>query len=717
MATLILSAVGTAVGGPIGGAIGALVGRSVDSRIIGRPSRKGSRLTELAVTTSSYGQPIPRIFGKMRVPGAIVWATDLQESSETSGGKGQPRTTTYSYAISFAVALSSRPIAGMGRVWADGSLLRGAAGDLKVGGTMRLYRGVGDEAADPLIAAALGSQAGAFRGLAYAVFENLELASFGNRIPALSFEVDAGDGALDLVDLLDDVMLVPGASVPLDGLTGFADEGGTRADLLEHISGVFPHISTATEQGIGMAPVPDTASSVLPPAIVGRMDDRALPAVTRRPVDPDAPAALRYYDSARDYQPSVQRAPGSGAQGTTLEFAGVFGAGDAKSRIAELHQNALSLREWLSYRIAEPTLGCAPGQAVFRTGDARSWLVSGWEWHSGGVDLMLQRIAARRPVGAVADPGTASVPNDTIPGTLRLRYFEMPWDGTGAGNVAQRYAAVSQTGSRTSVTLSGVEYDSLIPLGLSSRGSAVLGESTVDLAPSPALIFEPDATFGIALSSEQAQLQSVDERALLDGANRLRIGEEILQFRFAEPLGDGHWMLRGLLRGRGGTEHLAASGHPAGSSVVLLDRQLLALPSDNYDEVCGESGLAGSAPVYAQLESAGATLRPLAPVHPSVCATPAGDPEWRWIRRARGSWRWLDAVDAPLAEEREAYRIGFGPVAAPFAQWEATSASFSLPAARWAELQAAHPGAQIWVNQAGSHAISLPTLLPFPLPA
>ncbi|MEL7690276.1 phage tail baseplate protein [Citromicrobium bathyomarinum] len=712
MATLILSAVGTAVGGPIGGAIGALVGRSVDTRIIGRPSRQGPRLTELAVTTSSYGQPIPRIFGKMRLPGAIVWATDLQESSETSGGKGQPRTTTYSYAISFAVALSSRPISGMRRVWADGSLLRGAAGDLKVGGTMRLYRGLGDEAADPLIAAELGSHACGFRGLAYVVFENLDLASFGNRIPALSFEVETGDGALDLVDFLDDAILAPGASVPLDGLTGFADEGGTRADLLSHISGVFPHISTATEDGIGLAAMPDTASSVLPPAIVGRVDEHALPAVTRRPVDPDAPAALRYYDAARDYQASVQRAPGSGAQGSTIEFAGVFGAGDAQSRIAQLRQSAHRLREWLSYRIAEPTSGCAPGQAVYRTGDVRSWLVRGWEWHSGGVDLMLQRIAARRPIGAVADPGAASVPLDALPGTLRLRYFEMPWDGTGAGNVPQRYAAVSQTSSRASVTLSGVEHDSLIPLGLSARGSAVLGESTVDLAASAALVFEPAATLGIALSSGQAQLQSVDERALLDGANRLRIGEEIVQFRVAEPVGDGHWMLSGLLRGRGGTEHFAASGHPAGSPVILLDRQLLALPANNYDEICGESGLTGSAPVYAQLESAGSTLRPLAPVHPSVCATPAGDPEWRWIRRARGSWRWLDAVDVPLAEEREAYRIGLGPVAAPVAQWEATSASFSLSAPQWDALRAAHPGAQMWVCQVGSHAVSLPTLLP-----
>ena len=714
MATLILSAVGSAIGGPVGSAIGALVGRVVDNSMIGRTRREGPRLTELAVTTSSYGQPIPRVFGTMRLPGSIVWATDLKESSETSGGKGQPKITTYSYAISFAVALSSRSIAGIGRVWADGVLLRGAAGDLKVGGTMRLYRGLGDEACDPLIAAALGSRASAFRGLAYAVFEDLELASFGNRIPALSFEVKAGDGALDIVDLLDGLRLAPGASVPLDGLTGFADEGGTRTALLDHVEGVFPFIATASAQGLALAPAPDVAMSVLPPAIVGRADgdERVTPVATRRPADPDAPAALRYYEPARDYQPSVQRAPGIGADGATIEFAGVFAASEARSRIAELRLRALGSRDVLSYRIAEPTVDCAPGRAVTREGDGRSWLVRSSEWHSGGVDLVLQRTVVARSSDSEADAGVASVPIDALPGALRLRYFEMPWDGAGAGNVPQRYAAVSLSGTRASVALSGVENDALVPLGVSSRGMAVQGNSLVALAPSPGVVFEPDATLEIALSSGQAELQSVDETALLNGANRLLIGGEILQFRFAEPLGDADWRLTGLLRGRGGTEHLAAAGHPAGSPVVILDQQLLPISADRYDEICAESGLAGSAPVYAQLESEGVTLRPLAPVHPSHSLNAAGDPRWRWVRRARGSWRWLDGVDVPLVEEREAYRIGLGPAAAPFAQWEVSSPSFSLPAAQWAALEEAHPGAELWVSQIGSHAVSLPTLLP-----
>jgi hypothetical protein len=168
MATLVFTALGTAVGGPLGGALGSLIGNRIDRAVIGGGHREGPRLKELAVTTSSYGAAIPRHFGTVRAAGTIIWATDLAESSEkTGGGKGRPSTSTYSYSASFAVALASRPIRRLGRVWADGNLLRGAAGDLKTGGALRVYTGHGDQQPDPLIATAEGAKCPAYRGTAY----------------------------------------------------------------------------------------------------------------------------------------------------------------------------------------------------------------------------------------------------------------------------------------------------------------------------------------------------------------------------------------------------------------------------------------------------------------------------------------------------------------------------------------------------------------------
>src|SRR5690348_10514631 len=99
MATLVLSTVGSALGGPVGGAIGALIGQSIDQQLLA-PTRQGPRLGDLSVQTSSYGTQIPRVYGSMRVAGTVVWATDLVESEQTTGAKGQPD-VTYSYSVSF----------------------------------------------------------------------------------------------------------------------------------------------------------------------------------------------------------------------------------------------------------------------------------------------------------------------------------------------------------------------------------------------------------------------------------------------------------------------------------------------------------------------------------------------------------------------------------------------------------------------------------------
>ncbi len=178
----------------------------------------------------------------MRAAGSIIWATDLVEHSDKKGGKkGQPSVTSYSYTTSFAVALSSRPILGVRRIWADGNLLRGEAGDLKAGGLLRVHTGHGDQAPDPLIAADKGAaECPAFRDCAYVVFEDLALETFGNRIPALTFEVIADDGAIALADLVDPLGVDASASATLGPLAGFANEGGPLASMLETIDILFP---------------------------------------------------------------------------------------------------------------------------------------------------------------------------------------------------------------------------------------------------------------------------------------------------------------------------------------------------------------------------------------------------------------------------------------------------------------------------------------------
>ena len=148
---------------------------------------EGPRLAELDVQASTEGASIPRLYGRARLAGQIIWATRFRGGERDRGrgrqGRAAGATTTFSYFANFAVGLCEGPIARIGRIWADGKLLDQAAF------TFRVYRGDEAQEADSLIVAKEGGEAPAYRGTAYVVFERMPLADFGNRIPQLSFEV------------------------------------------------------------------------------------------------------------------------------------------------------------------------------------------------------------------------------------------------------------------------------------------------------------------------------------------------------------------------------------------------------------------------------------------------------------------------------------------------------------------------------------------------
>ncbi|WP_300529543.1 glycoside hydrolase/phage tail family protein [Maricaulis sp.] len=170
------------------------------------PEVTGPRMPELPVQTSSDGAPMPRLWGRGRIAGQVIWASRYREAREETGGKGGPRQTRYSYSISFAVGLCEGEISGLGRIWANGALL-----DLSRY-TARLYRGTQTQLPDAVIAATEGADAPAFRGTAYVVFEDLPLDEFGHRIPNLSFEVfRAARDPAGLERRLQGINLIPGS--------------------------------------------------------------------------------------------------------------------------------------------------------------------------------------------------------------------------------------------------------------------------------------------------------------------------------------------------------------------------------------------------------------------------------------------------------------------------------------------------------------------------
>ena len=717
MATLVFGALGTALGGPVGGALGSLLGRELDRRIIGSPARQGPRLKELTVSTSSYGQPIARHFGAMRVAGTVIWATDLRETTTTGGGKGAPDTTSYSYAISMAVALSSRPIERVGRIWADGNLLRGAAGDLKTGGTLRLYTGRPDQPRDPLLSAALGAECPAHRGMAYAVFEDLQLGDFGNRIPALGFEIFAdGAGAALACTLLKDVGGAVAQPVPVArSLAGFSHEGGSLADALAMLGEAVP----MTLDGLRLGPTGDGADPVTLPAFIAWPDGEfgARTGASRSRAVAQGARALRYYDIARDYQPGLQRAPGRAPTTgeAALELPASLSAQDARGLIAAIARRDRIGGERMSVRVAAIDPAMRPGASVVVPGATGLWTVQSREWREGGVELDLVRQPAGSPAPTLgADPGTPWSPPDRKAGATRIEAFELPWDGTGSPDTARIMVAIGSDGGRWPGAELFVERGgALVPLGASGPARCVMGSLSAPLASSPALVFEPGATLDVSLDNTADVLPSSDLAGIASGANRMLVGSEIVQFAAAVPLGAGRWRLTGLLRGRGGTEAEAMADHGAGTRAILLDRRLRVFGAGDIEpatERFAAIGLAESAPAFAEVRDAGRSRRPLPPVRPRAEMLAGGALSLSWVRRARGAWRWSE-FDPPLIEEAERYEVIAGGAAAPLRLWPASEPNLIVPGADLADLPA---GTVLSVRQCGtfarSHAVPLFTL-------
>ncbi|MHA7856515.1 MAG: baseplate multidomain protein megatron [Henriciella sp.] len=195
----------TLSGAAIGQTLGSLAGRALDASMLS--PKQGPRLKSLQIMESREGVGLPRVYGRMRVGGQVIWASRFKEKrNQQSSGKGGPKYVNYTYSVSFAVALCQGPITRVDRVWANGELL-----DLGAY-TWRLYEGDEAQMPDPLIEAIEGSgYAPAYRGTAYIVFEDLPLDAFGNRLPQLSFEIVRSGSTLSnsLAQTVEGVNIIP----------------------------------------------------------------------------------------------------------------------------------------------------------------------------------------------------------------------------------------------------------------------------------------------------------------------------------------------------------------------------------------------------------------------------------------------------------------------------------------------------------------------------
>jgi hypothetical protein len=603
------------------------------------------------------------------------------------------------------------------RIWADGNLLRGQAGDFKTETGFRLCSGDDDQAVDPLIAAAEGAGlTPALRGCAYAVFENLQLADFGNRIPSLTFEVVADDGPVSAgtiaAEVSDGVIDGDGATLPLTGFSAYGDSARAVLDTLATAAGAwFAPVGATLAMRTDGAPSATIGDDAM--AASGDTGARAMRSIAPIATVPQT-VSLGYYDPARDFQTGLQRArrPGAGIIEQAVDMPAVISAGDAKTMAEAVLARAEAARETRTIAAGWQALDVAPGAVVAIRGETGRWRVTGWSLEAMVLQLSLVQLAAE-PIAASGSPGRVLATPDALAGTTILHAFEAPpLDDAVLDQPRLLIAACgTQPGWRRASLLLSLDNGARWASIGRTAAPAVIGTIIVPPAVAGAALVDRRSMIEVALVHEGMTLADADAAALDGGANLAMVGDELLQFGRAEPIAPLRWRLSTLWRGRRGTEAMIGQQRP-GDRFVLISRDTVMATSVPVSAIGGRADVLASGrgddagPAATGAAVNGASVLPPAPVGLSAVVGSDGDVQFRWVRRSRSGWRWLDGVDVPLVEESEAYRITL--IDAAGGQRDATTSTpeWTLPAS-----ERGAGAITMQVRQIGRFGLSLPAEL------
>lgn len=283
------------------------------------------------------------------------------------------------------------------------------------------------------------------------------------------------------------------------------------------------------------------------------------------------------------------------------------------------------------------------------------------------------------------------LPSDTISNQGLLRIGVAADGANWNGSAVYRSDDGGENGGNTFALLAGLD------------GAATFGIIITNLPDGP---FETwDMVNEVEVILTAGSLASVNELAVLNGANAALIGDELVQFQNAELIGESTYKLTRLLRGRQGTEW-AIGSHSAGDRFVLITPALYTTAIANnligrelfYKAVSVGNSLGNTDEVT--FTYTGRNLKPFAPVHVKGSRDGSGNLTISWIRRSRVDGEWRDGVGIPLGEESEAYEVDILDGSTVVRTIEVTSTTASYSAAdQTTDFGSAHSSVDVKIYQ------------------
>lgn len=166
------------------------------------------------------------------------------------------------------------------------------------------------------------------------------------------------------------------------------------------------------------------------------------------------------------------------------------------------------------------------------------------------------------------------------------------------------------------------------------------------------------------------ELANATYGSVLNGANAMWIGGEIIQFQNVTQLTGNTYKLSRLRRGRYGTERFIGT-HSTNENFALLtvnDTQFVSesLGNIGVNQLIRGVSLDNTTPTNvqpSQFTFDATTIKPLAPAQAIGVTQPDKAVNFKWFRCARLNAEWFDQIDVPLDEPQELYVVEISDVA------------------------------------------------------
>jgi len=282
----------------------------------------------------------------------------------------------------------------------------------------------------------------------------------------------------------------------------------------------------------------------------------------------DLPTAIRLssYDPARDYQIGEARASVSDGDRfeESKEFPGAIDADTAKA-LAQGHlARAWAERDRLTLRLPTRYLFIMPGTELQLPLVPNRWRVESRT--IDGFACVLELRPSCEAASAIPADSGRRIERLVATGETVVALFNTPviWDQA-AGRTLLLAASSPDPdwhGQTVQVCTGAHRF-----IERTVRRKSVLGRALSHLRLRSRYL-------DVELIDHDQWLVNCNPEAMAAGANHALLGDEVFQFSKAEPIGPGRFRLRGLLRGRAGTEG-AMEAHEVGEYFVLLEQDAL----------------------------------------------------------------------------------------------------------------------------------------------